>query len=118
LAAALPAQLLARRTRRHGGPYNVRSAFHGAADVGPVAQAASFSLQAVIPNFGVQEWTRYPEPVSEVVCGICRMENGVAYPNEAPGFGVDVDEAAAARYPYQRAYMPLVRRADGAMHVY
>jgi len=99
-------------------PYNVRSAFHGAADVGPVAQAASLSLQAVIPNFGVQEWTRYPEPVSEVVRGICRMENGVAYPNEAPGLGVDVDEAAAARYPYQRAYMPLVRRADGSMHVY
>jgi mannonate dehydratase len=99
-------------------PFNVRSAFHGAADIGPVAQAASITLQSVIPNFGVQEWTRFPEPAYEVVSGICRMENGYAYPNEAPGLGVDVDEEKAAAYPYQRAFMPLVRRADGSMHVY
>jgi mannonate dehydratase len=99
-------------------PYNVRSAFHGAADIGPVAQAASLTLQSVISNFGVQEWTRFPEPAYEVVSGICNMENGFAYPNEAPGLGVDVDEEKAAKYPYQRAFMPLVRRADGSMHVY
>lgn len=99
-------------------PYNVRSAFHGAADIGPVAQAASVALQMVIPNFGVQEWTRYPDPVYEVVSGICRMERGFLYPNEAPGLGVDVDTERAAQYPYQRAYMPLARRADGSMHVY
>ena len=99
-------------------PYTVRSAFHGAADIGPVAQAASVSLQAVIPNFGVQEWTRYPEPAYEVVSGICRMESGFVHPNEAPGLGVDIDEAKALQYPYQRAYMPIVRRSDGSMHVY
>jgi mannonate dehydratase len=99
-------------------PYNVRSAFHGAADIGPVAQAASFTLQSVIPNFGVQEWTRFPDPTYEVVSGICKMENGMAYPNEAPGLGLDVDEEKAAQYPYQLAFMPLVRRADGSMHVY
>jgi mannonate dehydratase len=99
-------------------PFNVRSAFHGAADIGPVAQAASLTLQSVIPNFGVQEWTRFPEPAYEVVSGICKMENGFAHPNEAPGLGVDIDEEKAARHPYQRAFMPLVRRADGSLHVY
>ncbi len=99
-------------------PYNVRSAFHGAADIGPIAQSASITLQSVIPNFGVQEWMRYFEPTYEVVSGICRMENGYAHPNEAPGLGMDIDEAKAAKYPYERAYMPLVRRADGSMHVY
>lgn len=99
-------------------PFNVRSAFHGAADVGPVAQSASVSLQAVIPNFGVQEWTRFPEAVYDVVSGVCEMRQGFVYPNERPGLGVDVDEGKAARYPYQRAFMPLVRRADGSMHVY
>ncbi|MCC6443059.1 MAG: D-galactonate dehydratase family protein [Armatimonadetes bacterium] len=99
-------------------PFNVRSAFHGAADIGPVAQAASIALQSVIPNFGVQEWTRFPAPAYEVVSGICEMRRGYAYPNERPGLGVDFDEEKAARYPYQRAYMPLVRRADGSMHVY
>ncbi|HLK59478.1 MAG TPA: D-galactonate dehydratase family protein [Chthonomonadaceae bacterium] len=99
-------------------PFNVRSAFHGAADIGPIAQAASITLQSVIPNFGVQEWTKYPEPTYEVVSGICRMESGFAYPNEAPGLGVDIDEEKAAQYPYKLAFMPLVRRADGSMHVY
>jgi mannonate dehydratase len=99
-------------------PFNVRSAFHGAADIGPVAQAASVSLQAVIPNFGVQEWTRFPEAAYEVVSGVCEMRDGFVYPNERPGLGVDVDEEKAAQYPYKRAFMPLVRRADGSMHVY
>jgi mannonate dehydratase len=99
-------------------PFNVRSAMHGAADIGPVAQAASASLQAVIPNFGVQEWTRFPDAACEVVSGVCEMRQGFLYPNERPGLGVDVDESAAARFPYQRAHMPLVRRADGACHVY
>ena len=30
----------------------------------------------------------------------------------------DLNETAAAKYPYQRAFMPLVRRLDGSMHVY
>jgi len=99
-------------------PFNVRSAFHGAADIGPVAQAASIALQMAIPNFGIQEWTRFPEPVYEVVEGICTLREGYLYPTEKPGLGVDVDEDRAARFPYQRAFMPLVRRADGTMHVY
>jgi mannonate dehydratase len=99
-------------------PYNVRSAFHGAADVGPIAQSASVHLQSVIPNFGVQEWTSYSEATHEVLPGACAVENGYALPNERPGLGLDIDEDAAAKYPYQRAYMPLVRRADGSVHVY
>jgi mannonate dehydratase len=108
----------ARKIMTLAEPFNVRSAFHGAADIGPVAQAASVSLQAVIPNFGVQEWTRFPAAAHEVVAGVCEMRDGCIYPNERPGLGVDVDEEKAAKYPYKRAFMPLVRRQDGSMHVY
>ena len=31
------------------------------------------------------------------------------HPGEAPGHGVDIDEALAAKYPYQRAYLPVNR---------
>ena len=34
------------------------------------------------------------------------------------GLGVDIDEVKAARYPYQRKYLPAIRRADGSMHGY
>jgi mannonate dehydratase len=99
-------------------PYNVRSAFHGAADIGLVGQAASVAVQMVIPNFGIQEYTRHPEPAYEVTPGACEMRGGALYPSGQPGLGVDLDEELAARYPYQRAFMPLVRRADGTVHVY
>ncbi len=108
----------ARKIMTLAEPFNVRSAFHGAADIGPIGQAASVAVQSVIPNFGVQEWTRFPDATYDVVSGICEMRDGSVYPNEAPGLGLDVDEAKAARYPYQRAFMPIVRRADGSMHVY
>ena len=37
-------------------------------------------------------------------------------PGDAPGHGVDFDEELAARYPYQRAYLPVNRKEDGKMH--
>lgn len=99
-------------------PFNVRSAFHGAGDVGPIAQSASVNLQMVIPNFGVQEWIEYPEAAYEVATGACRVEDGYALPNERPGLGMDIDEEKAAKYPYQQRFMPMVRRRDGTAHVY
>ncbi|MGL6289819.1 MAG: bifunctional D-altronate/D-mannonate dehydratase, partial [Silanimonas sp.] len=37
------------------------------------------------------------------------------HPGEAPGHGVDIDEALAAKYPYQPAYLPVARLRDGTM---
>jgi mannonate dehydratase len=38
------------------------------------------------------------------------------HPGDAPGLGVDIDEALAAKYPYQRAFLPINRKLDGTMH--
>ena len=42
------------------------------------------------------------------------FDNGYLHPGEAPGHGVDIDEALAARYPYNRASAgePAGRRHD------
>jgi mannonate dehydratase len=37
-------------------------------------------------------------------------------PGEAPGLGVDIDEALAGTFPYRRAYLPVARLADGTVH--
>jgi mannonate dehydratase len=103
-------------------PYQIRSAFHGAADIGPIGQAASLHVQMAIHNSGVQEWTDFNasghERLIEVVGQPCQWQDGYAYPHEKPGLGMELNETAAAKYPYRRAFMPLIRRSDGTMHVY
>ena len=76
--------------------------------------------EAAFPIFGVQEWMPFDraEQICEVVGPPCRVEDGYAMPHETPGLGVDINESAAAKYPYKPAYMPLVRREDGTMFVY
>jgi mannonate dehydratase len=38
--------------------------------------------------------------VKEVFPGCPEIKNGYYYVNEAPGWGIEVDEAAAKKYPY------------------
>ncbi len=35
--------------------------------------------------------------------------------SEQPGLGCDVNEEAAVKYPYRRAYLPTARRKDGSV---
>ena len=73
-------------------------------------------LDLATPNFGVQEWVEHPPDVADVIHGgpVCR--DGALYVDETPGLGCDIDEEAAQRFPYQRAYLPTSRRADGSVH--
>jgi mannonate dehydratase len=81
--------------------YGVRTAWHGPGDVSPVGHAANLHLDLWAPNFGVQEWCRFPELVYEMFRGTPEVRNGYMVPNDRPGLGVDVDERLAARYPCQ-----------------
>ena len=99
-------------------PYQIKSAFHGPDDIGPIAQAASVHISRAIHNFGVLEWAVYNEQAHAAVSGICSFKDGLAYPQELPGLGTDVNEEVAARYPYVRMPTPTTRLIDGTMHVY
>lgn len=79
--------------------FGVRTAWHGPGDVSPVGHAANVHLDVALPNFGIQEWSGFSEPLREVFPGLPEEREGYAYPNERPGLGVDLDEKAAARYP-------------------
>ena len=35
------------------------------------------------------------------------------HPGDRPGLGVDIDEALAASFPYERAYLPVSRKWMG-----
>jgi mannonate dehydratase len=95
--------------------FYVQTAWHGPGDIAPAMHAANVHVDLAIPNFGVQEMVFFPEVVHEVMPGAPTFHGGYLSVTDAPGLGVDIDEKAAAKYPYDRAYLPMSRRIDGAM---
>ena len=96
--------------------HHVRSGSHGATDLSPVCMAAALHLDVSIPNFGLQEYMRHTEATDEVFPHGYHYADGYLFPGEEPGLGVDIDEEAAARYPYRQAYLPVNRLEDGTVH--
>jgi mannonate dehydratase len=95
--------------------YGVRSGSHGAGDLSPVSFAAALHLDLAIPNFGIQEYMGHLDPWREVFRVGYSMTDGLMHPGDAPGLGVELDEEAAARYPYRPQYLPVNRLTDGSM---
>jgi mannonate dehydratase len=80
--------------------FGVRTAWHGPGDVSPIGHMANVTLDLVCSNFGVQEYSPFNDRLQEVFHGCPVLKDGYLYPNDAPGWGIEVDEKAAARYPY------------------
>jgi mannonate dehydratase len=78
--------------------------------------AAALHLDFAIHNFGIQEFMPHPAEAAEVFDVGYRFADGHFTPGESAGLGVTLDRAAAARYPYRRAYLPVARLRDGTMH--
>lgn len=96
--------------------YGVRTGSHGPSDISPIGHQAALHLDLAVPNFGIQEHMPHPDGVAEVFTTTATFSDGYAHPGIAPGLGVTFDEAAAARFPYQRRYLPVNRRQDGSVH--
>jgi mannonate dehydratase len=95
--------------------HHVRTGCHGATDLSPVTMAAALHFGLAVHNFGIQEHMPHNEETDAVFPHSYSFEGGYMYPGDAPGLGVDLDEALAARYPYQRAYLPINRKLDGTL---
>ncbi len=95
--------------------YQVRTGFHGATDLSPVTMGAALHFDIAINNFGIQEYMQHVELTDVVFPHAYYFEDGYMYPGEAPGLGVDIDEEKAAKYPYERAYLPVNRKEDGTL---
>jgi mannonate dehydratase len=95
--------------------YHVRTGCHGATDMSPVTMAAALHFDTAIHNFGIQEHMPHSDETDAVFPHNYKFKDGYMFPGDAPGFGVDLDEALAAKYPYQRAYLPINRKLDGTL---
>lgn len=97
----------------------VRTAWHGPGDTSPIGAAANVALDVTSAAFGIQEGHVYTDAVHEVFPGTLRIVDGWLRPNEAPGWGIEIDERAAARFPAQLsghdAWAAGVRGIDGGL---
>jgi mannonate dehydratase len=104
-----------RRVADFAAIHQVRTGCHGATDLSPVTMGAALHFDTWVPNFGIQEYMRHTAETDAVFPHAYRFEGGYLHPGDAPGHGVDIDEALAAKYPYEPAYLPVARLEDGTM---
>jgi galactonate dehydratase len=86
--------------------------------LGPVANAAALHFALSTPNFLIQEDMLTDVPWRwEVVQHSLTTENGFWLKTEAPGLGIEVNEEAAKKYPFQQEVIHAltVRAHDGAI---
>ncbi|MCR6660318.1 MAG: D-galactonate dehydratase family protein [Asticcacaulis sp.] len=95
--------------------YQVRTGSHGATDLSPVCMGAALHFDTWVPNFGIQEYMRHTPETDAVFPHDYRFEDGYLKVGDTPGHGVDIDEALAAKYPYQPMQLPVARLQDGTM---
>ena len=100
--------------------FRVRTAWHGPGDTSPVGHAANIHLDLVCNNFGIQEFHGLVQAEEDVFPGSPQAKGGYVYINEKPGFGVDLDEKLAARFPIKDdpsfdLHWGNLRRRDGTI---
>ncbi len=101
------------------GLHNVRTGFHGAPSHSPISMAAQAHLNVWAPNFGIQEYLVLGTPACDALFPSAHvMRDGQFYVSDAPGLGIDFDEAEAARYSYAPGSHPIVRLGDGTLWNY
>lgn len=92
--------------------YDVKTAWHGPNDVSPVTHAVNWHMNVSAYNFGIQEDGTVDDKIKEVIKGGPVYRDGYLTMEDRPGIGCEIDEEAAAAYPYRRAYIPVCRRPE------
>jgi len=81
--------------------YDIKTAWHGPADLAAVGAMANLHLSVSMNNFGIQEWADRSEQEWDVFPGFVKPINGKIYLDPKPGLGIEIDEKEAAKYPCQ-----------------
>ena len=106
----------AMKVARLGEWFNVRTAWHGPADVSPVGHAANAHVDLAVWNFGIQEAIHFDERLRAVFPHAPTMKDGYMHVSEKPGLGVELNEQEAAKYPIAAKHnynWTQLRRNDG-----
>lgn len=76
--------------------------------MGPVAGAVALQFDVATPNFVIQEEAVGLVPWFRDICSAYPLDlvDGFWRAPEAPGLGIEIDEAAAARHPFEQEIIP------------
>jgi galactonate dehydratase len=80
---------------------------------GPLLTAIHVQLAAAIPNFLVLEYRL--DPRDKIAKNPLKVENGYIQVPDGPGIGVEFDEEAALRFPYEPRGIGTAVREDGSV---
>jgi mannonate dehydratase len=83
-----------------GELFGVKTAWHGPGDVSPIGHTANLHLDLASYNFGIQEGGIISGVSAEIFKGCPTFKDGYLYATDAPGWGIEVDEKLAAKYPF------------------
>ncbi len=100
--------------------FGVRTAWHGPGDVSPIGHMANVTLDLVSYNFGIQEYSPFNQRTQEIFQGCPVMKDGYLWVSEKPGWGIEIDEAAAKKAPFTdrnglNGGWGEIRKADGTV---
>ena len=105
-----------KRILEYAAQYQIKSGMHGPTDISPVGMAAAMHLGLAIHNFGIQEYMQHSAATLEMFRTSYSFKDGLLHPGDQPGIGVTLERSIAAKYPYERAYLPTSRLTDGTVH--
>ncbi|WP_396667555.1 D-mannonate dehydratase ManD [Microbacterium sp. R86528] len=105
-----------KKTLEYAAQYQIKSGMHGPTDISPVGMAAAMHLGLAIHNFGIQEYMPHGDRTNRVFEQTFTWEGGYLHPGNEPGLGVSLNVDEAGKYPYEQAYLPYNRLADGTVH--
>jgi mannonate dehydratase len=107
-----------------GEHFGVKTAWHGPGDVSPIGHMCNLHLDLASYNFGVQEGGVIRGVEAEIFKGCETFKDGYLYANDSPGWGIEVEEKLAAKYPFRSGTgergnlnggWGVIRRLDGTV---
>jgi len=104
----------ARKIAAFAENYGVKFAWHGAPN-SPVGHMTNLTLDLTHENFGIHEHFDYPPLVQDVFHGCLEIRDGYAWISDKPGWGIEVDEALAAKHPITDERPNEFRTKDGTV---
>jgi mannonate dehydratase len=104
----------ARKIATFAENFEVKFAWHGAPN-SPVGRMTNLTLDLTHGNFGFHEHVDYSPLVQDIFQGRAEIKNGYAWINERPGWGIEVDEALAAKHPITDEHPNEFRSIDGTV---